>query len=70
LHGFVAFGTNFVEDIIMQSNEKIFVAGHNGLVGSAILKNLQSRGYNNFILKNHLELDLREQQSVFDFFEK
>ncbi|GHV29765.1 GDP-L-fucose synthase [Bacteroidia bacterium] len=54
----------------MQLNEKIFVAGHNGLVGSAILKNLQSRSYNNFILRNHLELDLREQQAVFNFFEK
>jgi GDP-L-fucose synthase len=70
LHDFSAFGTNFVEDNNMLLNEKIFVAGHNGLVGSAILKNLKSRGYNNFVLRNHLELDLREQQAVFDFFEK
>ncbi|MDR0768429.1 MAG: GDP-L-fucose synthase [Dysgonamonadaceae bacterium] len=54
----------------MQLNEKIFIAGHNGLVGSAILKTLQSRGYTNFLLRNHQELDLTEQQAVFSFFEK
>jgi GDP-L-fucose synthase len=54
----------------MQLYEKIFVAGHSGLVGSAILKTLKSRGCDNFVLRNHLELDLREQQAVFDFFEK
>ncbi|MDR1631602.1 MAG: GDP-L-fucose synthase [Dysgonamonadaceae bacterium] len=54
----------------MRLNGKIFIAGHNGLVGSAILKNLKSRFYNNFVLRDHLELDLSNQQSVFDFFEK
>jgi GDP-L-fucose synthase len=54
----------------MQLNEKIFIAGHKGLVGSAILKNLQSRGYDNFIWRSHLELDLKDQQAVFNFFEK
>ena len=49
---------------------KIFVAGHTGLVGSAILKTLQSKGYCNFVLKDLNELDLREQQAVFNFFEK
>ena len=54
----------------MHLDGKIFVAGHTGLVGSAILKNLKSKGYNNFVLKDLFELDLREQQAVFDFFEK
>ena len=35
---------------------KIFIAGHNGLVGSAILRNMQAKGYSNFILKSHKEL--------------
>lgn len=54
----------------MDKNGKIYVAGHTGLVGSALLKNLQSKGYANFVLRDISELDLRNQQSVFDFFEK
>jgi GDP-L-fucose synthase len=54
----------------MRLNGKIFVAGHNGLVGSAILKNLKSKGYTTFVLRDHLELDLSDQRAVFDFFEK
>ena len=54
----------------MDKNGKIFVAGHTGLVGSAILKNLQSKGYTNFVLRDISELDLRNQPAVFDFFEK
>ena len=54
----------------MDKNSKIYVAGHTGLVGSAILKNLQSKGYKNFLLKDISELDLLNQSSVFDFFEK
>ena len=42
----------------MEKNAKIFVAGHRGLVGSAILKNLQEKGYQNFVLRTHKELDL------------
>lgn len=49
---------------------KIYVAGHNGLVGSAIWKNLKERGYNNLIGKNHKELDLTNQQDVKNFFEQ
>lgn len=52
----------------MQKNSKIYVAGHNGLVGSAILKNLREKGYNNFILRSFSELDLRNQAVVDDFF--
>jgi Nucleoside-diphosphate-sugar epimerases len=52
----------------MDKSSKIFVAGHHGLVGSAILKNLQSKGYQNFILRSHSKLDLTNQQAVADFF--
>ena len=54
----------------MDKNDKIYVAGHTGLVGSALLKNLQSKGYRNFVLRDISELDLRNQTEVFDFFEK
>jgi len=53
----------------MDIKGKIYLAGHTGLVGSAILKNLQSKGYNNFLLRDISELDLRNQADVFDFFE-
>lgn len=54
----------------MDKNSKIYVAGHNGLVGSAILKNLQNKGYTNFVLRNHSELDLTDQTAVSEFFAK
>lgn len=53
----------------MKKNSKIFVAGHNGMVGSAILRNLLSKGFTNIITKNSKELDLINQQSVATFFE-
>jgi len=53
----------------MNKNSKIYIAGHRGLVGSAILNNLKSKGYINFITKTHQELDLTNQQSVEHFFE-
>tara|TARA_B100001093_G_scaffold516721_1_gene596156 strand:+ start:926 stop:1900 length:975 start_codon:yes stop_codon:yes gene_type:complete len=49
-------------------NSKIYVSGHNGMVGSAIWKNLQAKGYNNLIGKSSTELDLRNQKNVEDFF--
>ncbi len=52
----------------MNKDAKIFVAGHNGLVGSAILHNLQSKGYTHFVTRSSFELDLRNQQAVSDFF--
>jgi len=52
----------------MQKNSLIYIAGHRGLVGSAILKNLQEKGYTNFVTKTHKELDLTNQQAVADFF--
>ena len=53
----------------MDKNAKIYVAGHRGLVGSAIVRNLESKGYNNIIGRTHAELDLTDQQSVRAFFE-
>jgi len=53
----------------MEKNAKIYVAGHRGLVGSAIVKNLESKGYNNLLLKTHNELDLTDQKAVAEFFE-
>jgi len=53
----------------MDTNAKIFVAGHTGLVGSAILKNLQQKGYTNFVLRTIEELDLVNQKAVAAFFE-
>lgn len=54
----------------MQKNSKIYVAGHTGLVGSAIVRALKSKGYSNLIFRTLEELDLRSQQDVNAFFEK
>ena len=54
----------------MEKNSKIYVAGHKGMVGSAILRELKKQGYENFILKSHSELDLCDQAAVRSFFEK
>ncbi len=54
----------------MNKSDKIFVAGHRGLVGSAILKNLKKRGFTNIITKTHKELDLSNQQKTASFFAK
>ena len=54
----------------MNKNSKIYVAGHRGLVGSAIVKNLESKGYTNIITRTHKELDLLNQKAVEEFFEK
>lgn len=54
----------------MELNAKIYIAGHRGMVGSAILRNLQKKGYSNFILRTSQEIDLRNQQQVADFYAK
>ena len=54
----------------MNKTDKIYVAGHRGLVGSAIVRSLQAKGYTNVIGRTHKELDLISQQAVRDFFEK
>lgn len=53
----------------MEKNAKIYVAGHRGLVGSAIVKNLKSKGYDNIIARTHKELDLTDTLAVKTFFE-
>jgi len=54
----------------VEKDSKIYIAGHRGMVGSAILRKLKDKGYSNFILKTSSELDLRDQQAVISFFEK
>jgi GDP-L-fucose synthase len=52
----------------MDKNAKIYIAGHNGMVGSALLRKLQTDGFQHFILKSSSELDLTSQQATADFF--
>ena len=54
---------------MLSKDSKIYVAGHRGLVGSAIWNNLVSRGYTNLVGRTHAQLDLTNQQAVHDFFE-
>ncbi len=54
----------------MEKDAKIYVAGHRGMVGSAILRGLYKKGYNNIIFRKSNELDLRNQTQVSDFFKK
>ncbi|MDM0973050.1 GDP-L-fucose synthase [Clostridium perfringens] len=54
----------------MNKNSKIYVAGHRGLVGSAIVRNLEEKGFNNIICRTHKELDLTNQNEVRKFFEE
>ena len=54
----------------MDLNSKIYVAGHNGLVGSAIWNNLKARGYTNLVGRSHKELDLTDQYAVKKFFDE
>ena len=52
----------------MEKNAKIYVAGHRGMVGSAIVRELQRQGYTNIITRTHKELDLTRQEAVERFF--
>ncbi|TZE83078.1 GDP-L-fucose synthase [Calorimonas adulescens] len=54
----------------MEKDSKIYIAGHKGLVGSAIARNLKSNGYTNIIGRTHKELDLTNQDAVMKFFEE
>ncbi len=54
----------------MKLNDKIYVAGHRGMVGSALVRKLNLEGFTNIITRSSTELDLRNQQAVKDFFEK
>jgi GDP-L-fucose synthase len=54
----------------MEKDSKIYIAGHTGMVGSAIARNLKTKGYSNFVFKTSKELDLTNQQAVSDFFKE
>ena len=56
--------------MIKDFNQKIFVAGHRGMVGSAIVRHLQAKGFTNIVTRSHSELDLTNQAAVQDFFLK
>lgn len=56
--------------MVLDKNSKIFVAGHHGLVGSAIWNNLKMRGYDNLVGRTHKELDLTDQLAVKKFFDE
>ena len=53
---------------MMEKNAKIYVAGHRGMVGSAIVRELQRQGYTNIIIRTHKELNLTRQDAVEEFF--
>ncbi|MBP3511783.1 MAG: GDP-L-fucose synthase [Prevotella sp.] len=55
---------------MLDKNSKIYIAGHHGLVGSAIWNNLKARGYDNLVGRSHRELDLTDQQAVKAFFDE
>jgi len=55
---------------MIAKDAKIYIAGHRGLVGSAIVKNLEFKGYTNLVYKTHKELDLLDSNAVAEFFEK
>ena len=54
----------------MNLNDKIYIAGHRGLVGSAIVRQLESRGFTNLLMRTHKELDLTNQTQVQNFFQQ
>src|SRR5208282_4142779 len=54
----------------MEKESRIFVAGHRGLVGSAICRGLEQRGYSNLLLRTHVELNLTDRQAVHTFFDR
>jgi len=55
--------------VAINFTSRIYVAGHSGMVGSAIIRKLKEDGFNNLILRSHKELDLINQNDVFQFFE-
>ncbi len=59
-----------IKDMALDKQSKIYVAGHHGLVGSAIWKNLEGRGYRNLVGRTHSELDLTDQLAVRKFFDE
>ena len=55
---------------MLRKNTKIFVSGHNGLVGSAVIRRLINKGFKNLLTVSKRNLDLRDQKKVFSFFKK
>ena len=55
---------------MINKNSKIYIAGHNGMVGSAIKRKLQKKGYNNLLTINKKKLDLINQKKTFNFLKK
>ena len=55
---------------MLSKDSKIYIAGHHGLVGSAIWNNLKKRGYHNLVGRSHKELDLTDQYAVQKFFDE
>ena len=55
---------------MLNKNDKIYIAGHRGLVGSAIWNNLEQRGYRNLVGRTHRELDLTDQVAITKFFDE
>lgn len=58
------------DSAVLDQSAKIYVSGHRGMVGSAIVRRLQADGYHNLLMRTHAELDLTDQRSVFDFLAK
>ena len=54
----------------MDLSSKIYIAGHDGMVGSAILRKMQENGYNNFVFTPYPDYDLTDQKTAHDFFER
>ena len=54
----------------MQKGSKIYIAGHRGMVGSALVRKLEAEGFKNLLFTRRKDLDLTQQQSVAEFFEK
>jgi GDP-L-fucose synthase len=67
--GRVAFAYRAQSGIIVERTDRIFIAGHNGLVGSAILRRLKAEDYRNLQVRSRVDLDLENQQAVNDFFD-
>lgn len=59
-----------IDTAVMNLNDKIYIAGHTGFVGSNLLQTLKTKGFKNFILKTREELNLLNQQDVFNFFKQ
>jgi GDP-L-fucose synthase len=62
--------SHLIFHIHVKKTDKIYIAGHRGMVGSAIVRKLQKEGFNNLLLRTSAELDLRNQQAVADFMQQ